>query len=775
MPDLKKSRSARKGTLTKAYGDLSVLIAEDDYDGVVSQRQKMKALYLKFLESHTDYHDTLEDESDIKTSDEYLCNVQTLYAGQQNVAKAAMKDMQPLSQTRSEANNEQSFAALGHLINLPPLELQKFSGEPEEFDNFIATFNEVIGNVIPDPAAKLLRLKAQVTGIASDAIRMCRIDGGQESYARAIKILRDRFGSPYVVCASVIERLINGPSVRSPSEIRTLADELSNAEITLKNNQMYNEIDTQNNIIQICLRLESSLRYEWRSRVMKDKQSTGVYLSFSHFVSFVQEHAEVVNDPLYGNDALKDGQSRCRSKTTVSSLPSHIQEVHSATSCPDVSTKYNSASNIQCHLCLKNHKLYTCHQFRNMPIDKRCTYAKTNNLCTLCLGKDHSVSECKSTYTCRINNCGERHSSSLHVYNNQLPVVGHCVQACAKSNVHMPTVPVIVNDALPIFALLDTGSSASFCTKRLMNEMKLQGVNMSYQLRTLHGINNNHSEIVNLRVSSRDGTASLEMNNVFVVDEIPVEICSVRDVNKYPHLKDLTFSQASQVDLLIGQDNSAALIPIKVRRGPAGSPYAVLTMMGWCLNGCVSMDIPSSRVVCNFISTNVSSTEMHAQMETASLHEDLLEMSVDEKDSVVVNCHVQSHVSHNMTRAVFTQDHWFVVFCITLLMLCLMCIFLSRNMSQRRLFMNHYTIVHDIHLEASHASMGGVLPQLKYISYVVLYCVYLYTVSHPITIMFSDERNYTLSLLGTSCKHCIYFMHFTYFTYVLSLMTVSIC
>ena len=88
----------------------------------------------------------------------------------------------------------------------------------------------------------------------------------------------------------------------------------------------------------------------------------------------------------------------------------------------------------------------------------------------------------------------------------------------------MPTVPDVVNDALPTFALLDTGSSASFCTKRLMNEMKLQGVNMSYQLRTLHGTNNDHSKIVNLWVSSRNGTASLEMNNVFVVDEIPVEI-----------------------------------------------------------------------------------------------------------------------------------------------------------------------------------------------------------------------------------------------------------
>ena len=57
----------------------------------------MKALYRKFLESHTDYHETLEGEGDIKASDEYFCNMQTLYAGQQNVAKAALKDLQHLS------------------------------------------------------------------------------------------------------------------------------------------------------------------------------------------------------------------------------------------------------------------------------------------------------------------------------------------------------------------------------------------------------------------------------------------------------------------------------------------------------------------------------------------------------------------------------------------------------------------------------------------------------------------------------------------------------
>ena len=339
---------------------------------------------------------------------------------------------------------------------------------------------------------------------------MCRIDSGADGYARAMKILRDRFGSPYVVCNSVIQRLIHGPSVRSPSEIRTLADKLCNAEITPRKKQMYTEIDTQNNIIQICLRLEPSLKYEWRNRVMKNKQSTGVYLNFSDFVSFVQEHADVVNDPLYGGDALEDPSSRLKEKTTISSLPTSIRDVRDyvPSSNSDASATSNPRSSVQCQLCSKNHKLYTCYKFRSMPIDERCNYVKSNNLCVICLSSDHPLSDCRSTYTCKVNNCGEKHSSSLHVYNFQSPAVGNCVISCDKSNVSMPTVPVIIDGTFQTSALLDTGSSVSFCSKRLMNELELQGATMSSQLRTVHGTDNHCGTFLNLQVTSPDGARS---------------------------------------------------------------------------------------------------------------------------------------------------------------------------------------------------------------------------------------------------------------------------
>ena len=48
MSDLKKSRAVRRGALAKAYGDLGVLLTEDEYDAAISERENLKMLYLEF-------------------------------------------------------------------------------------------------------------------------------------------------------------------------------------------------------------------------------------------------------------------------------------------------------------------------------------------------------------------------------------------------------------------------------------------------------------------------------------------------------------------------------------------------------------------------------------------------------------------------------------------------------------------------------------------------------------------------------------------------------
>ena len=204
----------------------------------------------------------------------------------------------------------------------------------------------------------------------------------------------------------------------------------------------------------------------------------------------------------------------------------------------------------------------------------------------------------------------------------------------------MPTVPVIIDGTFQTSALLDTGSSVSFCSKRLMNELKLQGATMSCQPWTVHGTDNRCGTFLNLQVTSQDGAGSLQMNNVLVVDEIPMARYTLDNINSFPHLKGLNFTQCTQVDLLIGQDNSAALALIEVSRGPIGAPFAVLTMMGWTLNGGITVDDLCCDVTSNLASTHIPDAQL-SRHEELTVRESTLGASEKEQELSVVDSHVK--------------------------------------------------------------------------------------------------------------------------------------
>ena len=85
----------------------------------------------------------------------------------------------------------ESVISLAQLMSLPPLKIKIFGGSPDDYDIFIFTFEEVIGRVTSDLAAKLIRLESHVTGKAEDAIKTCRTQDDEKAHNNAIKILRE--------------------------------------------------------------------------------------------------------------------------------------------------------------------------------------------------------------------------------------------------------------------------------------------------------------------------------------------------------------------------------------------------------------------------------------------------------------------------------------------------------------------------------------------------------------------------------------------------------
>ena len=191
---------------------------------------------------------------------------------------------------------------------------------------------------------------------------------------------------------------------------------------------------------------------------------------------------------------------------------------------------------------------------------------------------NHATQICRKPSVCSVPGCGQKHTKFIHV--------DVARSAYDKSNVYLPVVSVKVNDRCTKLALLDNASTKSFCSGRLCKELNIKGTDVNYSLGTLSkSEENKSSQAVDLCLKSQDKKQSLTLSDVYVVDDIPVGICNV-DVSQFDHLYALPLIHAiSEVDIVIGQDNAEALVPVQTIRGKKGEPYAVLTMFGWTVNG----------------------------------------------------------------------------------------------------------------------------------------------------------------------------------------------
>ena len=233
----------------------------------------------------------------------------------------------------------------------------------------------------------------------------------------------------------------------------------------------------------------------------------------------------------------------------------------------------------------------------------------------------------------------------------------------------MPTVSVVVNESYNTHALLDSGSTNSFITSDAVKCLGLSGKTVNYRHSTVDTpCMTTSTKVANFILYSLDGSKSLTMSNVFVVEEVPYTYSPCRDLSIYPHLSDIPISPVhppAKVDILIGQDYSEALVPLQVLKGNPGDPVSVLTKFGWTLNSVVpgsSPDCVSLAVVSNFVHTSIDA-KVEVLSDIADDHVDSTpkSLSVSTDHKVLDICHgesiVDSHVDVPISREVSHVDN----------------------------------------------------------------------------------------------------------------------
>ena len=142
------------------------------------------------------------------------------------------------------------------------------------------------------------------------------------------------------------------------------------------------------------------------------------------------------------------------------------------------------------------------------------------------------------------------------------------------------------------YALLDSGSQQSFCTRRLADNLKLEGEDHEMRLRAMTQTgeaSDLKGELVTFSVSSLEDYPDIcELSNVMTVDKLPIRQCQVPEwgeLSCWEYLDDAQFPEQKEksVDLLIGTDHPQASIPLESCYSPESVPVAVKTCLGWTL------------------------------------------------------------------------------------------------------------------------------------------------------------------------------------------------
>ena len=501
-------------------------------------------------------------------------------------------------------------------VSLRNAEVMKFNGDPLHYFEFIRSFDNLIGGSTLDDGTKLMKLYQCCEGEAKGIIQCCMVMVPQLGYRRAKELLQERFGSKYKIGEAWIKQITSGPVYHANDRkgIQKFADQLKICVETLKALNLTQELSGQRELLKVVERLPFYLKGRWL-KLVRDIRHSGGCPDIMDIMKFVSAAAEEANDPVYGELTVTSSRSEA-SKPIFKRRPTKSSYSTVTTDKPKPK---------KCFKCKQDHTLFGCDSFKAMTPELRFKFAQDNRLCFNCLQPGHNSRLCRLNRRCSVPGCPRKHTKFLHTQEDASSSSGKSTQtrdeeppsstatqsqnnaaqsaqngfikksATGTGRCVLPIVPVRVraqgrNAYVHTYALLDSGSTSTFCTDELARQLNAASRKQSLSLTTLEKSNSTvETSVVSLIIDSGPATDVIKLPCVYTRESINIQdtyIAKVDDLKGWQHLQgiDVPIVTQHEVGLLIGQDVPDALIPLEVRRAQHG-PYAVRTKLGWSVSG----------------------------------------------------------------------------------------------------------------------------------------------------------------------------------------------
>lgn len=324
----------------------------------------------------------------------------------------------------------------------------------------------------------------------------------------------------------------------------------------------------------LCNKLDTEAIHEWEKyKIMfPDNQA----IKFDDLVKFIRTRADML-ETLEQMHVKSERSERPRALFTQSTDKKN---------CPIC--KYDS------------HAIYNCKKILDMSPKDRGIKLKSLDICTNCLFKGHPTNKCKYG-SCK--HCNKKHNTLLHINSNQGSTDQDNTNEQGASSVLLcksvpqgllSTVVAQVhtdyNRAIPVRAVLDSGSSVNLVTEHFCKKYNIPTSNVNSPLICLNSVGTTANKMCNIKISSNYSDFQIELPCLVIEDitgpwpQLGIDRKSL-GIPKGIKLADPEFHQCSHINLLIGNGIFWHLLqPSKIEL-PVGSLTFFETVFGWVLGG----------------------------------------------------------------------------------------------------------------------------------------------------------------------------------------------
>ncbi|XP_011881006.1 PREDICTED: uncharacterized protein LOC105569270, partial [Vollenhovia emeryi] len=491
----------------------------------------------------------------------------------------------------SFSRSETSALSLQHL---PPIQLPPFSGDVAEWETFRDRFTSlIIDNKDISDFSRMHFLASSLTGRARDTIAGISVTA--DNFKTAWDALEARYENKRKLIETHVASLYNLPSLtrESAADLHALRDQADRAKSALERldrtpEELFNDIL----VYFVSQKLDPATKRAWKIKCCSDTAN-----------------------PLPTYDGLKK---------FLSSRAVALEEIAPAASAKTRIVKSHKVAaaktkEIACSLCKGTHYLSKCPKFLSKSSIQRRELIKRTNRCYNCLSAKHTVSECTSTFTCRM--CQQKHHTLLH---NDSVSSSSATQATDQSGGTAPsgdsstasqvtamTSTTVAADPMPVLlataevtvrsrnrqteavrALIDQGSEVTFMSEKLAQLLRVTRTRTRTTISAVGGAfagvcRHAASIIISPREKDKPEFRTLAFILPSLTKYAPRTETSVSNWSHLEniHLADSHPTGSRPIDIIIGADLYGDLIMSGVRKGPKGQPIAQQSHLGWLLSG----------------------------------------------------------------------------------------------------------------------------------------------------------------------------------------------